>query len=1165
MSALAGNRGRTASSSSPSLMKSLLLAAALAVAAIPAAFAQDPEPAGQEPASPAGTVAAAAAVIQRIFPGTLSGLTFPTSYDVEQCASRKLLKSGAFLLNDLKEGEGCALQDENAFEIYNTTGENVVPFNSSDWVVELKRPFKNDTVIRVVSPLRKPVYYCYALGHLGLSGIGSVPQPTEQPPAEVPADQADQAVDNAATVSEQDNTNVNLTFTPELAFVRNAKIPDRFFGKVDKGIMSYYLIVRNVPNPYDYIGLSGAQTFTQTVKMVWLDGAGNLISVTNTTESDATQGLTWFDDVPENARAVSMAFITDYPFYAVGQISLIAYPSALEFAQEASKLFNVFFWIGVGLVVVCPVALILEDVIRKRRISLRIVDLVHVQGPRYMRAFVYTVMMALLYFMFQWVRAMKPKDDGSFIPLLNGLSSGFFSQRPSLKTIKSVIFIASFVAVGIMFWPLFVCYAHAADGSRTASILGALVAANLVGLRFCLEYVNSQPIKGIERRIIQEIPEVVCYVAILAYFVVNAVSPHFLLTKYRKTYFKDVIHVRALLRKVPVPEKPEPEPPKTGLAALLAKLTPVDNRPIWLRGRKKISTFQEIKIFFTTFRMPVRLMAAILMMCLFTYFVLIAQLFALLDSNAKLSCQLGLYTDSLIETFATVFQLMGDFTGAQSFGSPLADTLRDLTLQIRSETEGGVVEEMFNLLLGCVVASMILAALLLVYNIIDFCLVVRADMKKLRKGDYSRVEDYGKMATSQAVQFMGTQIGYAYMGSLYLMTILLILCFIVALFIKFRFFRELFWRFVMQNGLIFISIAVGLVLSLLQKYIVEIFFVAKLRESPSEHPDAENAVVDKKGEVVISTKFWLQRAVGYNQVDFFFLFPNLITGLLSFLSNLIKMILGSALYAYRLDKKTEYSLPFLGSKSGVYFSWLLQEHHHSNAVVLIFTKLLSDWATLDRLAQPPSAGHTKTDKDLRSARIRTRWAVLYTLVNNPSLAKFRKHVVRDTYIREYIAHTEAPLLREQELQRVRAETARLEEARGELRERELAIWKKATEGGFGRDALARKVQTDVKPDVVVAPVVVAPSDSKQQAFAVPGSAYDYNAYAAQAAAAQNVYAQPASPQSVSPYAGGYAGNLAPVQTGVPQPSPEPFMQSASGSDNGSLRTPPPRGDSRRYA
>ncbi|KAJ3118289.1 hypothetical protein HDU96_002727 [Phlyctochytrium bullatum] len=1140
-----------------SLLTLLLL---VAIANIPAVVAQ-----GQGNDSTNDTIIAEnpfisiPASIQRILTG-ISGITYPSAYDVEQCASRKLLKSGAFLLNDLREGEGCVLQNEKAFQIYNTSDgsiENIIPFNQSQWVVEIKRPFKNETVVRVVSPLKRPVYYCYALGHLGLYGFNGVSVvKVEQPPKEVPAEQADQAVDNAGI--SQESYSYNLTYTPELAFVRKASIPDRFRRKVDKGIMSYYLVVRNVPNPYDYYGLYTERTFSQTVKMVWLDENGDYLSVTNTTEGDATIGLDWYDEIPPKARSVSLAFVSDYPFYAVGQISLIAYPSAMENVDTAIKLFNVFFWIGVALVVICPPILLLEDVYRKRRISLRIVDLVHTQGPRYVRAFVYTVMMALLYFMFQWVRAMKPKDDGSFIPLMRGISSGFFSQRPALKTVKSVIFIASFLAVGVLFWPLFICYAHSADGSRTASILGALVGVNLIGLRFCLEYVNTLPFKSMDRHVIQELPEVICYVAIAAYFITNAAYPTFLATKYRKTYFSDFIHVRALLRRLPVPEKPAPEPPKTGLAALLAKLTPVDNRPIWLRGRKKISTLQEIRIFATTFRMPVRLMAAIMMMCLFTYFVLIAQLFSLLDTNAKLSCQLGLYTDALIETFAAVFQLMGQFTGAQSFGSPLADTIRDLTLQIRSETEGGVVEEMFKLLLRCVVASMVLAALLLVYNIIDFCLVVRADMQKLRKGDYSRVGDYAKMATSQAVQFMGTQIGYAYMGSL-------------SLFIKFRFFRELFWRFVLQNGLIFISIAIGLVLALLQKFIVEIFFVAKLREKPSEHPDAENAVVDKKGDVVISTKFWLKRSVAYNQIDYFFLFPNLITGLLSFLANLIKMILGSALYAYRLDKKTEYTLPFIGSKSGVYFSWLLQEHHHSNSVLVIFIKLLSDWAALNRITAPL----TKFDKDLRSARIRTRWAVLYTLVNNPSLAKFRKHVVRDTYLREYIAHTEAPLLRELELQRVRAENARLEEARGELRERELAIWKKAREGGFGRDALARRVKMDdTKGDENGKPV----SDKAQKAlegsaagvggFAVPGSAYDYDPNASahtitNIPTLEDVNRQLSMTSTVAATYGDEISTIpvAPVAP-VRLPADEPFLQSTGNGSPVRMRVAPPRSDSK---
>ncbi|KAJ3105070.1 hypothetical protein HDU96_008695 [Phlyctochytrium bullatum] len=1023
----------------------------------------------------------------------VSSITFPTDYDVQQCTARKLLKSGAFLLSDL-DHEGCALQDEKAFQIYNTVNGKTVgttPFQQAQWVVEIKRASKNDSVLTAVSPSKKPVCYCYSLGHLGMSGYHGAAAKPEQPPEVVPDEQTDEVAVAAVHVDNAEDPNEALfhfNFTLERAFVRKAVITDKkndrlLRRRIDKKFMSYYLVVRNVPNPYENVEFPEDLSFIQMVEIAWFDENGNALSATNTAEADSTESFDWGGDVPQRARSVSLTFMSNNPFYAVGQISLIVYPSRLDNVEDAHRLFDVFFWIGFGFVVLCPPILLLEDIYRKRRISLRMVDLVHSQGPRYVRALIFTVMMALLYFMFQWMSAKRPDDDGGLIPLFNGIPAGLFAGKQELKKWKSAIFIASFLAVGILFWPLFVCYAHSADGSRTASILGTLAAVNLIGLRFCLQYANAVPYKSYDRHVVQELPEVLCYVAIVGYFLTHAAHPTFIATKYRKSFFADLIYVRSLLGKVQISAEPAPEQPTTFLARLkmaikegIKRLKPVDNRPIWLRGRKNnVSISQQIKIFFTTLRTPVRLMAAVMMMCLFTYFVLIAQLYKLIDINARLSCQLGMYTDFLIDMFAITSQLIGDFTGAHSFGAPLAETIRDLSSQIRNETRSGAAEILYNLLLWSIVASMVISALLLVFNIVDFCMVVRADMQKLRKGDYSRIERYDKTATSMAMQFMGIQIGYAYID---IMTILLIITFMLALFVRFRFFRELFVRFILQNWLVFAAFVFAIVLEKAQRFVVDTFFVAKLREKPSQHPDAENAVVDKR-DVVISTKYWLKRTVLFNQIDYFFLFPNLINGLLSFLSNLLKLILGSALFAYRLDKQVGgITIAALGTKSGVYHSWLLQEHHHSNPVLLIFIKLLSDWETYNRLPGSPA----RTNKDLRAARIRTRWAVLYTLVNNPSLAKFRKHVVRETYLKEYIANTSEPLLRELELQRVRAENARLAEGRGKLRERELAIWKRATEGGFGRQALAKKVKMDNAKN----------KKAGVDGFPVPGSAFDYD-------------------------------------------------------------------------
>ncbi|KAJ3106777.1 hypothetical protein HDU96_008125 [Phlyctochytrium bullatum] len=424
--------------------------------------------------------------------------------------------------------------------------------------------------------------------------------------------------------------------------------------------------------------------------------------------------------------------------------------------------------------------------------------------------------------------------------------------------------------------------------------------------------------------------------------------------------------------------------------------------------------------------MPVRLVTAILMMCLFTYVLLIAQVFTILDSNAQLSCACALYREYYVDMFAGVSNFMGMMVGAQSFGSPFAETLLNLGAKIRDETSGAkFVDEFFNILKASVITSMALSALVLLFNTVDFAKSVQKDIQKIRAGDYSRIGDYLTTGTNLAVQFIGVQVGYVYMGTLYMMSIMLVFVLILSMFFRYSFFRELIWRFALQNGLVIISIVVGLVLVYAQRYTIDIWFVAKLEKTPEELADPENAKLNKNGKAVINTRYWLARKAVW------FLFPNLISGLLSFVANLIMMILGSALYAYRLDKKTEFTLPFMGTKSSIYFSWLLQEHHHTNPILVIFVKLLTDWYHIDRPLVQVSVHHE---------RVKRRWQLLYTLLKNPGLQPFRKHRVRETLLRNYIAKVEFPQLWEQRLRLTRAEMEK-EEAplRAGMKERERAV------------------------------------------------------------------------------------------------------------------------------
>ncbi|KAJ3101951.1 hypothetical protein HDU97_000927 [Phlyctochytrium planicorne] len=989
--------------------------------------------------------------------GELGDPLFPNVIDFTQCTVRKALQSENFLLGDSSLGEGCALPDSAHFGIPNKDGTAAVPFKDAEWDVVINKPSSNSTLLNIISPTKRPVYYCFSRGYLARE----VDPPK---PGDVNA-----ALDPA-----------HSTFNLDLAFVRKVTVPSKYLSKIDKSVMAYALIVRNVPNPYDTELLTLQNQFIQVAYVEYFDGNKKSLGFTNGSYFDATVGIKDFDDILPGTRSMEIGFFTNYPYYAVGQISMMMIQRGAEFRDLAQKAANITFIASLSFVLAVPIIMILEDVLRKRAPTLKLLDLVHYQGPKYIRALTYTLMMALLYMIFKWLQATDDTSEYSQIPLFGGISATAFSKQPVLKTMKTVIFIGVFISVGVVFWPIFVCYAHAASGSRVGAALGTITCLNLIILRLSLEYITASPILGYARRFASEVPEVFAYVCVLLYFAVNAASPTYVQNTYRKTHFKDLIYVRSLLRPVKVPSNPQPaeeEKERSMVRKYFPALYFRDNRPIWLRGRKdQDTTFDKLRNFMRYGRTPARMAAAIMMMCLFTYFLLIAQVFTVIDANASLSCTLALFGEGLTQAFSTVSSLLGSFTASQSFGSTLSSTLFELGGQIKSETEGDVLDLFYNLIFYSVIGAMTISLAVLIFNILDFCLTFQKDIKYLRVGNYSRLDGVSEPSTSSAMQFMGIQIGFAFVGSLYLMLISQILCFTLALFIKFKFIRDLLWRFILQNGLIFVAAIVGVVLSMAQKYVIEIFYVAKLRNPYREVPVGSRIEPDsKKGEpmVIINTRFWLQRITSYNHLDYFFLFPNLISGLLSFLGNLIKMIIGSAIFAYRLDKKTEYTIPLVASQSSIYFSWLLQEHHHSNPVIIIFTNILHTWAKhapvsstsspdmLKGWGEPRPVFSSLSRQEQHTRRIQQKWAVIYTLVRNLQLAKFRKHVVRETYLKEYIAHTEAPLLREQEVQRVRQQNKLYEQAKAALRSREVEIWAKQSEAFGSKDGYGKSDQGHV--------------------------------------------------------------------------------------------------------
>ncbi|ORY35231.1 hypothetical protein BCR33DRAFT_722570 [Rhizoclosmatium globosum] len=269
-------------------------------------------------------------------------------------------------------------------------------------------------------------------------------------------------------------------------------------------------------------------------------------------------------------------------------------------------------------------------------------------------------------------------------------------------------------------------------------------------------------------------------------------------------------------------------------------------------------------------------------------------------------------------------------------------------------------------------------------------------------------------------------------------------------------FRNFLWRFVLQNGFILVAAAVSIVLSITQQLIVNNLFV--------EHYEVH--VPDRKKPVKVTTGFWLSSLNKYNQIDYFFLFPNLIGGILGFLGNIVFGIIGSAVFSYRVDKAN--MIPMF-SRRPVYLSWLLQEHHHSNPVVMVALKLIdnrkSDISDLNSvkvlsssLNRPSKYGYQPLGSSERSSpvsfyssintkRARTKWFLAYTLIKNPSLIAYRKQRVQETLLAEWVSENEAVRIRAEVLKNYEGNSEKtLMDTRRMMREVEVELWKKEKRG-----------------------------------------------------------------------------------------------------------------------
>ncbi|XP_054842815.1 stimulated by retinoic acid gene 6 protein-like [Eublepharis macularius] len=164
----------------------------------------------------------------------------------------------------------------------------------------------------------------------------------------------------------------------------------------------------------------------------------------------------------------------------------------------------------------------------------------------------------------------------------------------------------------------------------------------------------------------------------------------------------------------------------------------------------------------------------------------------------------------------------------------------------------------------------------------------------------------------------------------------------------------------------------------------------------------------KKLQFLAASRFFLQPKISpldkqkplaldnrkaFQNFTYFLFFCTVVVGLFSCLMRLLRSIALGTWLIGRIDRPVMpkgYEACDMGFKTWV--GMLLMDHYHTNPVLVSFCHILVTKNRERELQRARYKSETELlGKDPRMlARSRTRWLLLYTLLNNPSLRKFRK-------------------------------------------------------------------------------------------------------------------------------------------------------------------------------
>ncbi|KAJ3308081.1 hypothetical protein HDU76_004138 [Blyttiomyces sp. JEL0837] len=839
-------------------------------------------------------------------------------------------------------------------------------------------------------------------------------------------------------------------------FSRTFNIGDELFTSVDRGNLGFQFMISNQnPNP-DVVDLmkSFVKTSNQWVNVIKYDANNNVLSRSISETIDGTFDLRLSGQLPKGTRRIEIQYSSDYPLFCIQDMAMYFVRFMPDYGLEVQHVVNITFLNAFGFCFLVPIFLLVDAWVRRRRVALKMIDLLSPQGNRYIRALLYAMMMAFLYTIFEWLEtsasnstpgstsnpSLFSSSNSPFIsdnkestrsyafqtiPIFGGIyssdiESGQYTSWDTINALRTLLDAAVFAMVGLAYWPIFCSFAHNVEGSRMAAFLGALTTLNMIFLRMGMSYLNFNPNVLVYRYIFIVVPEQIALFIVLLYFIANTISINFVENMFRKSYYGDRMYVRLLLRSVSrekikqiMAENDAEEievneaNKKTVWGRFKGIFTPdYSTFPPWLVPVKKIVKFQRLAIVATNTRLPPRLIATIMMMVLFTYAALLTAILVFIDKNAYISCLIGLTGSSIVQSLNLVSLVLSSLAAAPHTGESLNRVINSVQSFLGFGSPS-FIQDFYNLLLATITIGCSLTVLILLFNIVDFVYVFYRDLSELRRGVNKRMDDYD-------VGIANT--GYAdddkFEASMFMW------CLLIIGHCVFRYFCDLSDVL----GLDSIHVCLRVVPTDYLEMGLPRGFENMLTTIPVE------GYTNKGKPFQVFTKYWITKKIGFNHLDYFFLFPNLIMGLLSFLTQLIELILASALFAYRLDKRHQLSNTFLfRAKTAYYNSMLIQEHHYSNPIVRMACRELlksvryiqmqnkSKRSTIDADESVVLKNYF-TDDDSQSdrfsictlPRLRTvnqsscikKWHLFYTLVRNQSLIKYRKHVVMQTILED---------------------------------------------------------------------------------------------------------------------------------------------------------------------